>query len=137
MIPRIVSCLFLSALFVNSALGSKERILEWRTFQIESLGTSESGAVTVTGSQSSKGIDSIRVDAFGKSFTLKEEDLAKLRGVMANSVQLSFEAGYHELGGRTIYLLIATGFTSGTTKGKMISITERGDIRIEDFGGPP
>jgi hypothetical protein len=79
MITRhILSCLVCLILLPTSALASKERVLEWSTFRIESHGVGESGPVVVTGSQTSRGIDSIRVDAFGKAFTLTEDDLAKL-----------------------------------------------------------
>jgi hypothetical protein len=55
---------------------------------------------------------------------------------MANSIQLSYEHGYKDLGGRTIYLLMTMGFTSGVPQGKLVSVTERGDIKIEDIKKP-
>ena len=123
-------------LLASNSYASKERILALSNFRVESTGVGESGAVVVTGSQTSSGIASIRVDAFGKSFLLSKNDLEKLQGVIVNGIQISYEAGYQDLGGRTIYLLLATGFTSGVPEGKLVSITERGDIRIENAARP-
>jgi hypothetical protein len=136
MIYRVFAYLFALLLFINTACGSKERVLAWGSFRVESPGVGESGLVLVTGSQTPRGIDSIHIEAFGKTFDLGGSDLAKLQGVVANSIQLSYEHGYTELGGRTIYVLVGTGFTSGASEGKVITVRESGEIRIDDNTKP-
>jgi hypothetical protein len=47
-------------------------------------------------------------------------------------VQLSGEAGYKQLGGRTLYLILSMGFTSGSRDEKLVSVNERGGGKIEN-----
>jgi hypothetical protein len=50
---------------------------------------------------------------------------------MVNGVHLSGEPGYESLGGRTLYLLLSMGFSSGISAAKLISVNQRGDIKVE------
>jgi hypothetical protein len=100
-------------LIFASATASEEGAFTFHKFRFESR--DESGTVIVSGTAQFKSIDSLRIDAFHKSFTLTAAQLKQLRGLILNSIQLSGEGGYAEFGGRTIYLLLSTGFTSGIT----------------------
>ena len=124
------SLLLVMFLLAASASASKEGALAFRTFRFESRDAS--GPVVVTGAQGDRGITSLRVSAFRKSFTLTPEHLKLLRGLIVNSVQLSGEGGYKELGGRTLYLILSMGFTDGTPHAKLVTLDERGDIKIQD-----
>src|SRR4051812_14950202 len=92
---------------------SKEGILILRKFRVESAGLGESGRVVVSGTQGNDGPESVRIDAFGRSYSLTPAHIRELRGLTANGIQLSYERGYPELGGRTVYILFSKGFTSG------------------------
>lgn len=118
------------ALVCGSAVASQEGVFTFRKFRFESF--DESGPVVVSGTQKDTGIDTLRIDAFRKSFMLRPAHLKQLRGLIVNGVQLSGEGGYAELGGRTIYLVLSMGFTSGISKSKLVSVNERGEIKIED-----
>jgi len=43
---------------------------------------------------------------------------------------VSYDPGYKELGGKTIYLSLYVGFNSGTTERVLITLTENGKIEI-------
>ena len=109
---------------------SQEGVLVFGNFKIESPGIGSSGPVTVSGTQGGKGISSLRVEAFGKQFDLTSDQLKGLAGVMTNGLQLSYEAGYPELGGRTVYLLFSMGWTSSTYRRVFVVITESGSIKV-------
>jgi hypothetical protein len=118
------------ALVCGRVVASEESAFTFRKFRFESA--DESGPVVVSGTQKETGIDTLRIDAFRRSFTLTPAQLKQLRGLIVNGVQLSGEGGYKELGGRTLYLILSMGFTSGSTNAKLVSVNERGDVKIEN-----
>ena len=117
-------------LFAPLALASKEGVLPLGTIHIESPGIGESGSVILSGFQTAQGVQDLTIEAFGKKFRLSPAQLQELQGGLFNGVQLSYESGYKELGGRTIYLLISKGFTSGTVVQKYVVVTESGTIKV-------
>lgn len=110
---------------------SEEGALAMASFTFQSNGI-DSGPVTVTGAQSVTGISALTIKAFGRDFTLTGTQLQQLKGVMVNAVQLSYETGYPQTGGRTVYLQLSMGFTSGIAAGKRVIVKERGDITVEE-----
>ena len=127
MLFRVSLC---TVLVAASASASEVGAYEFTKFRFESH--DESGPVVITGTQGDQGIISLHITAFGKSFTLTPAQLKQLRGLIVNGVQLSGEGGYKELGGRTLYLILSMGFTSGSTNAKLVSVNERGDVKIEN-----
>ncbi|MGN6656879.1 MAG: hypothetical protein ACTHJ9_16245 [Rhodanobacter sp.] len=122
---------FIAALlFAPLALASKEGVLPLGTIHIESSGIGESGPVILSGVQTAQGMQSLTIEAFGKKFQLSPAQLRELQGGFFNGVQLSYESGYKETGGRTIYLLISKGFTSGAVAQRYIVVTENGTIKV-------
>ena len=123
-----------SALVLFASLNvqaSEEEALAMASFTFQSNGI-DLGPVTVTGAQSVAGISALTIKAFGRDFTLTGTQLQQLKGVMVNAVQLSYETGYPKTGGRTVYLQLWTGFTSGMAPGKRVIVKERGDITVEE-----
>ena len=123
---------FCGLLLGASASASEQEFLPLQTFRVESAEITGFGPVIISGTQTSQGIQTFRIEAFGRSVTLQSSDLQKLRGLSANGIQLSHEAGYPQLGGPTISILLSIGFTAGIPQGKIISLTKRGDIDIRD-----
>jgi hypothetical protein len=120
------------ASFVSSAQASKEGILPLSNFRIESDGIGNSGKVIVEGKQGKDDrLLSLKVTAFGKEYVIPKNQLAELKGVAANGVLLSYEGGYRQTGGRTIYVQLQMGFTSSTRTRALITLTEDGTIQIE------
>ena len=49
---------------------------------------------------------------------------------MLNSLQLSYEAGYKETGGRTLYLVLSQDFTSGVVVRRFVTVKETGTVKV-------
>lgn len=97
-----------------------------------SAGIGSSGPVKVEGKRASDGkFESVLVEAFGKKTQIPKEILAALPA-LSNGIQLSFEAGYKPLGGRTVYVIFLTGFTSGVTGKKAVAVSETGKTKLLD-----
>ncbi|MCR6663785.1 MAG: hypothetical protein NVV60_11755 [Luteimonas sp.] len=109
---------------------SREGILPISAFALESPGIGGSGPVKVSGAQSSDGISLLRVEAFGKQFTLRPEHLKELQGFGSNGVKITYEGGYVDLGGRTIYVIFSRGFTSGQVAQKYVALSEDGSVSV-------
>jgi hypothetical protein len=120
-------CLLLS----RAVLASEEGALPLQEFQVSSQGIGESGPIVVTGAKNDDGrFREITVVAFGKTFALPQPILDQLSQQFQNGLQLSYEAGYPNLGGRTIYLQFQFGFTSGPVRSVVVAISEDGKSRI-------
>jgi hypothetical protein len=129
------AALFLPLLFTllcaaPVANASQEGVLVLGSFKIESPGLGESGPVVVSGRQGPSGFESLEIGAFGKTFTVTKPQLKEMQGGLVNGLQLSYERGYANLGGRTLYLRFSKGFTSGVVDAKVITVTEGGTITV-------
>jgi hypothetical protein len=123
-------CVILAA----NAEASQEGILKWSSFSIDSAGIGTSGPVSIAGKQDASGITAMTVKAFGRTYELKKDHLDKLEAMHMNGMQLSYEGGYKELGGRTLYIQLSRGFiASGVTHRKLIVVTERGDVTVKEW----
>ncbi len=121
-----------AALFVPTpSRASQEGILPIGALHVTSPGIGESGPVEVTATRGSDGFSSLAIQAFGRTIKLTAVQLAALHGQFVNGVQLSYEAGYKELGGRTVYIVLSKGFTSGTQETQRISVNEQGTVAVE------
>ena len=117
----------------SSAHASKEGILALSSFRLESIGIGSSGKITVEGKQNDKAqIITLRISAFGKDFVVPPEKLRPLAELQSNGVRISYEAGYQEQGGRTVYIQLQMGFTSHTVKKAVITIKEDGQIDVSE-----
>lgn len=117
--------------FAGVAHASKEGILALSSFRLESAGIGSSGKVVVEGQQDDESrIVSLKVEAFGNIFYVPKEKLAGLSELPSNGVRISYEHGYARLGGRTIYIELQMGFTSGVRKQARVTITENGGIEV-------
>ena len=116
----------------SDANASKEGLLSLNAFALESPGIGHSGPVKIAGAQSANGITLLRIEAFGKTFNIGEDQLRQLRGFNANGVQITYEAGYVDLGGRTIYIIFSRGFTTGVVLQRYVSVTETGVVTVAD-----
>src|SRR5262245_48047240 len=85
------------------AQGSQEGALALSSFTIQSVGIGGSGPVTISGTQDANMVTALNVKAFDKEFNLTTKQLQELKGLGANGIQLSYERGYKDIGGRTLY----------------------------------
>ncbi|MBI2307898.1 MAG: hypothetical protein HYU78_11415 [Rhodocyclales bacterium] len=123
---------FMLLLSASPALASQEGALSLNSFQFSSLGISESGPVNLSGEKNHEVFVSLSVSAFGRTINLSKEQLAKLRPAFINGVSLSYEAGYKNLGGRTLYVIFTKSFTSGTQESQIVSINEQGVVEVSN-----
>ena len=122
--------LTLGAPYLASA--SREGVLSASVFQFSSGGIGDSGSVTVTGEQTAERFVSFTVSAFGHRISLSKSQLQKLKAGLVNGVQLSYEPGYKQTGGRTVYVVLSKGFTTGIQESQVVSVNERGSVEIKD-----
>lgn len=122
--------LAIAMLFQPPANASKEGMLAFSDFSVKSPGLGNSGPVEISGTQISGGITSIRISAFKRETSLNTAQLAQIRGLIANGIQISFELGYKETGGKKIYIVLTEGLTSGRARAVTIQFTEAGKLRI-------
>jgi len=111
-------------------LASKEGIVTLDRLHIESHGIGESGPIVVRGTQTPNGMTSLEVDAFGKTIKLSPDQLKELGIGQYNLIQLSYERGYQDLGGRTIYVKLSKAFTSREVWSALVIVTEDGKVKI-------
>ena len=118
--------------FSGGASASKEGLLSLNAFALASPGIGASGPVSISGAQSTDGITLLRIEAFGKKFSVGPDQLRELRGFSANGVQITYEGGYVDLGGRTIYVVFSRGFTSGIDGRRYVAVRENGSVTVAD-----
>lgn len=114
-----------------STMASQEGVLAINELRVTSPGIGDSGQVVVTATKGPNGFRALEVQAFGRITRLTESQLTKLQGQFVNGVQLSYEAGYKELGGRTVYIVLSKGFTSGLQEVQTISVNEQGTVTVD------
>jgi hypothetical protein len=112
---------------------SQEAIFPIGSLRMESASLGDWGPVVIDATQDEKGMQRFGVQAFGRTYLLTPSQLREIGGVMYNSIQISREAGYAELGGRTIYVKLGVGFTSGQlSRTRYVVVTEAGTIIVQD-----
>lgn len=122
--------LLVCLLFSVEGFTSKEGLLITSSFQIESNGIGSSGTVVVSGQRNQNGaFEKIVVKAFGKELAISKENLEKIPR-NTNGLQMSYESGYEKLGGKTVYLIFLSGFTSGNKEKIILSVNEQGNSQI-------
>ncbi|MBT9613155.1 MAG: hypothetical protein IV108_07815 [Burkholderiales bacterium] len=112
------------------AAASQEGAMVWSEFAISSPGIGSSGPIKISGTQNHDGISTLKVSAFGREHVATASQLQGLRKFSANGMLISYEAGYRELGGRTLYLTFVQGFLSGVQDKKVVTFNEAGEIKV-------
>ncbi|WP_144234574.1 hypothetical protein [Oceanidesulfovibrio marinus] len=123
----VVMILFLC---VPSVHASKEGALALSSFFLESKGIGSSGPVLVSGEQDDTGILSMRVEAFGQTYFVPAELLAKLRGTTANGMRLVYCGGMGNISA-SVYVIFSFGFTSREIQTTALIFGEDSSIEIK------
>lgn len=124
--------LLVTFLALPLAHASQEGVLELSSFELESRGIGSSGPVTVLALKNDAGeYIYLAVKAFGKEYNLEKKHFKKISGIPFNGIQLSYETGYRQTGGRTVYILFQKGFASGTEEKTLLIVKEDGSVSIE------
>ncbi|MES2073761.1 MAG: hypothetical protein V4488_25630 [Pseudomonadota bacterium] len=112
------------------AWASQEGVLSLNSFQFSSAGIGNSGPVIISGEQNAQRFLSLTVSAFRRRVSLNQEQLAKLKAGLFNGVQMSYDSGWKEVGGHTVYIVLSMGFTSGVKSSQIVSVNERGIVEV-------
>ena len=114
---------------------SKEGILPILEFRLASNGIGSSGPVVVEGSINPEGeVASLSVQVFEKTYNIEGSVLKTIGISRINGIQISYEAGYRVLGGRTVYILFQKGFTSETKEKYVLAVSEHEKPELLDKG---
>jgi hypothetical protein len=91
--------------FGASALASEEDYLGWSEVRFVAKETPDTGRVALTAKVAELKLQSVTIEAFGKSLELSPKQIEKLAGLRADglSIRATHEAGYEALGGHTVY----------------------------------
>lgn len=119
-----------TGLLPSYAVADQEGRMPLSHVQLDSIGLDNSGPVHVEATQSENGLTDLRVTAFGKTQVATPAQLASLGGKIANSIGITYSRGYANVGGRSVYLLLCQGFSSGVRVIAVVTITETKGIRI-------
>lgn len=129
---KIVLPLFMAMVLQSVSFASEEGVLNLSDFTIKSVGIGNSGPVQITGVvDKERVVASLKIEAFGKEYSLSQDELTKVPKGFYNGIQLSYEEGYKQLGGKTVYIILQMGFVSGVRSRVLITFTESGTIKIE------
>ena len=129
----IIAPIALAGILCVTCMASEEGVLPIRHFTLQSQGIGNSGPVTVEGRKDDKGQwEKMSISAFGKTFSVDTETLGKLDAAFMNGSLLSYEEGYAEAGGRTVYVTLLQGFTSGIQVKQTLRVSEDGSISLID-----
>lgn len=120
-----------NALFSLNAYADQEGQVPITHLQFDASGLEGSGAIHVEGVQSDQGIGELSVTAFGRARALTPDQLGILRGETFNSIGLTYSQGDPSVGGRRVMLLLCQAFSSGSKIVAVITILEKGDVRVE------
>lgn len=120
------------AVFPFLSLASQEAVLPTSYFEVISEGVSNSGRVKVKAQRDRMGkFKFVKVEAFHRTLKI-EKKLIEVLPKDTNGVQISFEEGYEETGGKLLYIAFTKGFSSGSFQKTVILIPEKGPVRLLD-----
>jgi hypothetical protein len=120
-----------NVLFSFNAYADQEGRVPITHLQFDANGLEGSGTIHVEGEQSDQGIGELRVSAFGRVRALTPAQLGTLRGETFNGIGLTYSQGDPSVGGRRVMLLLCQAFSSGSRIVAVITILEKGEIRVE------
>ena len=124
--------LFVLLLSSQITFASVEGMIPLTEFRLYSEGLGDSGKLVIVGTTDKFKLVSLVVKAFGKEYKAPPQVIARVQDQHVNGVSMSYESGYKETGGRTIYVSLTSGF-SGDVKSKIVvRITEEGLIEVVD-----
>ena len=128
----LVSSVVLTVPISREVRADEEGMVMLTKIEAASTGLDNSGPVHVEASQSAHGLTQLTVSAFGKLQSLSLAQLSSLAGQTFNSIGLSYSRGYPETGGRSVYVLLCQGFSSGIRVFEVVTVTESGCVRVNE-----
>ena len=125
------------AFLLAVAHASEEEFIGWRTIKLDCGVVEKAGKISLTASADNTGIESFEIAAFGQTHRLSEADLKRLRGFPLNSLKVTHEAGYPQLGGHTVHFRFRKVYYDADKKLRqedaIVSVDERHAVRVSDL----
>ena len=131
-IMKIIFVVLILNFLALPAFSSQEGVLPLSEFLLKSDGIGNSGMIIVEGKKDSQGIfTKLNVKAFGKTFDVSGEPLKRFPIKAPNGIQLSYDEGNKETGGRTVYINFLLGTSQESSKSVfMLKVSEDGKQEI-------
>jgi hypothetical protein len=126
--PHMLLSLALLLVSVPDGVANEEGPVVFQKFRVEGVSPSF-GPVVVSGTQGEKGITSLQIDAFNRSFIVSADQLKELHDLTINGLHISCAFGSPKTG-NIIYVVLSTGYTSGPTDSKYVQVQEHGSIKV-------
>jgi hypothetical protein len=99
----LLAAVIITYLTCIPAFSSEEDYIGWKSFVIECFETPKAGKISCEAVRNEKGFAKFIIRAFSKEYALTKDQLTKLEGFPLESLKISHEAGYEEIGGYTLH----------------------------------
>lgn len=132
---RLGNIALICMIFAHSvavAKASQEHTLPLTKFRLESVSQTDPGTVVVYGSQDQSGkFQNLQVEIMGQLVKVPASILQQIP-TSSNGVIISSEAGYKELGGRTVYITFLVTWSNARTIRErfVIAVTKDGTSSV-------
>lgn len=97
--------------------------MRWRSLTLDCGTIEKAGKVSLTATTDDTGFRRFEFVAFGQTHRLSEDDIKKLREFPLDSLLVTHEAGYPQLGGHTVYFRFRRTFYDADKKFRKQEIT--------------
>ena len=131
LLPIVLATVISCVAFCMPAVADEEGRVPLARIQFDSVGLDNSGPVHVEVTQSAQGVTEMNVSAFGSVHNLPLDQLATIKGLIFNTVGVTYSQGYAIVGGRSVYILLCQGFSSGVSVLAIVTVKEKGPSRIK------
>lgn len=138
---RPIEILFIVALAfslnMTSASASEEEFAKWKTVKIEftSLGQASPSSLEIYSGKS--GIERFLLNTFGKTFSLTESDLAKIRKFPLQDLKVTHEAGYEKAGGYSVHVMLHRADSSSRQENAIVTFQKNSVPKVTIRSGYP
>jgi len=120
--------------WLGSAFPSEEQFVPWGNVDITCPDISGSGIVRFRAKAESFRVVSVSVEAFGRQYTLSDDQIRQIGDFPLSSLSITHEGGYKELGGHTVHFKFRRMFYDASKELRderlVISFPKESEIRI-------
>jgi hypothetical protein len=127
----VIRTLVFIFLIISCCYASQEGIIQANEISFHSNGIQNSGPIHVQMNSGKSGaITSFSIFAFGKPYSLTNAELSKIPKNLYNGLNVTYERGYLDLGGQTLYIVLSSRFSGATRFETIITFTETLPVQI-------
>jgi len=90
-------------IFSINGFTSEEEYVGWDYVRIVTPGNKETGKILFEAKTEEGSYKYVSINVFSKKYTVSRKDLPRLKGFPLNSLNITHEAGYPEIGGHTVH----------------------------------